>query len=146
MLVTHNIFSYFAQRTAVLTCAIRLSLGPITGSVFIRDTTNCRFVIACQQFRTRDCKDIDCLLLCNTLPIIEATSSIRFGCFRGSYFTLAGQFSKSGISLYNNNWGKIHDFTPETGNKNFSFLDRTPGIDSPSKYYFALSYNKISVF
>ena len=58
-------------------------------------------------------------------PIIEATEGIRFGCFRGSYFQMPGQFSSACISPYNNNWGKIHDFTPvKGGGKNYSFLDQ----------------------
>lgn len=101
-------------------------IGPIKGSVFIRDSKNCKFIIACQQFRTRDCENIDVLLACNTLPIIESTQAIRFGCFRGGYFTLAGQFGAAGISVYNNYWYKIHDFTKSTDGDNYSFFHDCP--------------------
>lgn len=101
-------------------------IGPTKGSVFIRNCTNCRFIIACQQFRTRDCKNLDVLLSCKTIPIIEATSAISFGCFRGSYFALGGQFSAADLSVYNNNWGKIHDFTPLVGQENHSFASTDP--------------------
>lgn len=32
-----------------------------------------------------------------------------------------------GMSLYNNNWWRIHDFTPSTDEKNFSWIEDTPG-------------------
>lgn len=34
----------------------------------------------------------------------------------------AEQFRRAGLSVYNNNWSDIHDFTPVPDEKNFSFL------------------------
>ncbi|OPL20514.1 hypothetical protein AM593_06874, partial [Mytilus galloprovincialis] len=65
-------------------------LGPIKSSVFIRDCKNCKFILSCQQFRTRDCNKIDIFLCCNTQPIIEASSGMRFGCYQYFYPELAG--------------------------------------------------------
>eukprot|EP00051_Salpingoeca_urceolata_P006762 m.89466 g.89466 ORF g.89466 m.89466 type:complete len:351 (-) comp14973_c0_seq4:1343-2395(-) len=87
-------------------------IGPISASLFIRNCKNCNLMVACQQFRTRDCDDIRALLLCRTRPIIEATTNIQFGCFQASYFGLEGQFGLAGLSVYNNTWWNIHDFTP----------------------------------
>eukprot|EP00039_Didymoeca_costata_P001161 m.50287 g.50287 ORF g.50287 m.50287 type:complete len:350 (-) comp10658_c0_seq3:2130-3179(-) len=101
-------------------------LGPVKGSVFVRDCSNCKIIVACQQFRSRDCKNVEILLCCHTLPIIEASSDMKFGCFRCSYMQLAGQFSLAGLSPFSNNWGKIHDFTKSDDGKNFSFADETP--------------------
>jgi len=101
--------------------------GPVKTSVFVRDCKDCNFVMACQQLRTRDCTNCEMLLSCVTLPIIEATSNIRFGCFQGSYGGLTGAFSAAGTSMYNNNWWKIHDFTPAEGSgKNYAWTDETP--------------------
>ena len=54
-------------------------------SVFIRDCKNCKIVVACQQFRTRDCSKIDVFLCCNTQPIIEASSGMKFACYQYHY-------------------------------------------------------------
>lgn len=54
-------------------------------SVFIRDCKNCKIVVACQQFRTRDCSKIDIFLCCNTQPIIEASSGMKFACYQYHY-------------------------------------------------------------
>ncbi|KAH9493084.1 Protein Xrp2 [Bulinus truncatus] len=98
-------------------------LGPIKSSVFIRDCKQCRVIVACQQYRTRDCFQIDTFLLCGTQPIIESSSRMRFACFRYYYTQLESQFKTSGLSIFNNNWSNIHDFTPVPGEDlNFSYL------------------------
>jgi len=33
------------------------------------------------------------------------------------------QFNKAGVSLVNNNWSNIHDFTPASGEVNWTLLD-----------------------
>jgi hypothetical protein len=35
---------------------------------------------------------------------------------------LTGQFEAAGLSLYNNNWSNIHDFTPAPGETTWSLL------------------------
>eukprot|EP00049_Salpingoeca_infusionum_P026196 m.24400 g.24400 ORF g.24400 m.24400 type:complete len:345 (-) comp8591_c0_seq2:1815-2849(-) len=101
-------------------------IGPTQSSIFVRNCTNMRIVAACQQFRTRDCTDIDVCLCCHTLPIIEATSQVTFRCFRGSYFMLAGQMTKSKTSIYNNNWCRTYDFTKSKVQPNFSVSTEAP--------------------
>ena len=105
------VFDHLATVTVDDCTNCRIFLGPIKGSLFVRNCRDCQFIVACQQFRSRDCVNVDVLLCCKTLPIIEASSPIRFGCFRGAYFALAGQFAAAGLSAYNNNWGRIHDFS-----------------------------------
>lgn len=34
-----------------------------------------------------------------------------------------GQFNSAGVSLVSNNWSDIHDFTPASGEINWSLLD-----------------------
>ena len=92
----------------------------------MRNCTNCQLVVACQQFRSRDCVHVDVLLCCKTLPIIEASAPIRFGCFRGAYFALAGQFAAAGMSVYNNNWSRIHDFSHAAATTHYALLSGDP--------------------
>jgi len=61
-----------------------------SGSVFVRDSTECKLLAACQQFRTRDCTQLDIFLFCVTKPIIESSTTIRLGCYQCSYPQLAG--------------------------------------------------------
>lgn len=38
------------------------------------------------------------------------------------WFQSAGQFQRAGLSVYNNNWSHIHDFTPVADEHNFTLL------------------------
>ncbi|KAJ8350864.1 hypothetical protein SKAU_G00259940 [Synaphobranchus kaupii] len=112
----------------------RVVLGPVKGSVFFRDCKDVKCVVACQQFRTRDCKKMEVFLCCATQPIIESSTGMKFGCFQYYYPELAGHFKDAGLSVFNNNWSNIHDFTPVCGETNWSLLpENTPvlGYVSP---------------
>uniref|UniRef100_A0A672QNN6 Protein XRP2 n=1 Tax=Sinocyclocheilus grahami TaxID=75366 RepID=A0A672QNN6_SINGR len=95
---------------------------PVKGSVFFRDCKDIKCVVACQQFRTRDCKKIDVFLCCATQPIIESSTGMKFGCYQYYYPELAFHFKDAGLSIFNNNWSNIHDFTPVSGETNWSLL------------------------
>lgn len=116
------IFDHSASVTIDDCIGCKIFIGPSKGSVFLRDCSQCKAVIACQQFRSRDCKGIDIMLYCDTQPIIESTTKIRFGCFHYFYPELKDQFASSGLSAYNNNWSNIHDFSPVPGEENWSLI------------------------
>jgi hypothetical protein len=88
--------------------------------IFIRNCENCKCIIACQQYRARECVDCDTLLFASTAPVVESSKNMRFGCFRFFYFNLAQQFKSVNMSVYDNKWSEVYDFTPTDGN--FSFL------------------------
>ncbi|KAI1885108.1 hypothetical protein AGOR_G00216790 [Albula goreensis] len=119
----------------------RVVLGPVKGSVFIRDCKDMKCVVACQQFRTRDCKKVDVFLSCATQPIIESSTGMNFGCFQYYYPDLAFHFKDAGLSIFNNNWSNVHDFTPVSGETNWSLLpvdaavlEYVPVPDSESEF------------
>ncbi|XP_037530958.1 protein XRP2 [Nematolebias whitei] len=105
----------------------RIVFGPVKGSVFFRDCKDMKCVVACQQFRTRDCKKMDVFLCCATQPIIESSTGMKFSCFQYFYPELAFHFKDAGLSIFNNNWSNVHDFTPVSGENNWSLLPE----DSP---------------
>ncbi|KAK7481501.1 hypothetical protein BaRGS_00027263 [Batillaria attramentaria] len=124
------IFDYTATVTIDDCSNCNFFLGPVKQSLFIRECQQCRLVAACQQFRTRDCRLIDLFLLCDSQPIIESSSKMRFACFRYSYPQLEGQFRSSGLSIFNNNWSNLHDFTPVPGEgANFGFLPEDAKVE-----------------
>ncbi|KAF7205030.1 protein XRP2 [Nothobranchius furzeri] len=119
----------------------RIFLGPVKGSVFFRDCKDIKCVVACQQFRTRDCKKLEVFLCCATQPIIESSTGMKFGCFQYFYPELAFHFKDAGLSIFNNNWSNIHDFTPVSGENNWSLLpedssvlDFVPAPDPESEF------------
>jgi len=100
----------------------KMFIGPTKGAIFLRDCSDCVLVVACGQFRTRDCRNIETFLCCSTQPIIESTVKIRFSCFQYNYPELEDHFIQANLSPYNNFWWNIHDFTPVPGQKNWSIL------------------------
>ncbi|XP_061082968.1 protein XRP2-like isoform X1 [Conger conger] len=106
----------------------RVVLGPVKGSVFFRDCKEIKCTVACQQFRTRDCKKMEVFLCCATQPIIEASTGMKFGCFQYSYPELGAHFRDAGLSVFNNNWSNIHDFTPVSGETNWGLLPESSAV------------------
>ena len=51
-------------------------------------------------------------------------------------FTFAGQFEAAKLSVYNNNWSNIHDFTPAAGERTWSLL---PEVIDKNIYYLMLN-------
>ncbi|XP_061682026.1 protein XRP2 [Syngnathoides biaculeatus] len=136
------VFDHAAAVTVDDCVNCRIVLGPVKGSVFFRDCKDIRCVVACQQFRTRDCKKMEVFLCCATQPIIESSTGMKFGCFQYYYPELAFHFKDAGLSIFNNNWSNIHDFTPVAGETNWSLLPESavvldsvpaPGADTDFK-------------
>lgn len=107
----------------------RIFVGPVRSSIMIRTCKNCSFVIACRQFRTRDCDDCRFALFCTTQPSIETSVRVQFACFDFVYFSLREQIAKANLTLWNNKWWQIHDFNQNQENPNWSLL---PEADVPS--------------
>ncbi|KAL4130340.1 hypothetical protein PRIC2_006343 [Phytophthora ramorum] len=84
----------------------RIVVGPCESSVFLRDCKRCTVICAVQQFRTRDCEDVDVYLYSATEPIIETSSRLRFACFPLTYFSLSQQFRQAKFSPWNNKWSE----------------------------------------
>lgn len=89
-------------------------IGPCESSVFLRDCKNCTVVCATQQLRLRNCNHVQLSLLCATEPIIESSNDINIGCFGITYFSLAQHMTAAKLSIWNNKWSEVYDFTPSS--------------------------------
>uniref|UniRef100_A0A183BJN5 C-CAP/cofactor C-like domain-containing protein n=1 Tax=Globodera pallida TaxID=36090 RepID=A0A183BJN5_GLOPA len=88
--------------------------GPCQGSIFLRDCTNILVLAVCQQFRTRDCRQLVAHLFCATSPTIEETD-VTICPLLLNYSGLQTQMHAAGLSPFVNRWSQVHNFTPETG-------------------------------
>ncbi|XP_043928009.1 protein XRP2 [Protopterus annectens] len=122
------IFDHSATVTVDDCTNCRIFLGPVKSSVFFRGCKDCKCMVACQQFRSRDCKKMDIFLCCATQPVVESSTGMKFGCFQYYYPELAFQFKDASLSIFNNNWSSIHDFTPVSGETNWSLLPEDSNI------------------
>ncbi|EFJ52420.1 hypothetical protein VOLCADRAFT_116082 [Volvox carteri f. nagariensis] len=88
----------------------KIFIGPIDGSVFLRDCRDCTLCVAARQLRTRDCKDLDIALYCATQPSIETSTGIVFSCWRGAYPGLTRHFGCARLDPAKNTWRQVYDF------------------------------------
>jgi protein XRP2 len=117
------LLDHSAQVTVDLCSDCTFFVGPCEGSVFFRDCQRCRVVVAAQQLRLRDCKQLDMLVFVGAgQPSIESSSEIRLGCFQFAYFSLAAQFRAAGLSVWNSSWSDVHDFSARAGERHWDFL------------------------
>ena len=123
----HNCDFYICDHTAQITadgCVnCRFFFGPCESSIFLRDCSNSQVVAACQQLRLRSCTDMQFSLFCGTEPVIESSARLQFGCFQFAYFSLREQMARANLSVWCNEWSRIHDFTAAGAALNWSFLD-----------------------
>jgi protein XRP2 len=70
-------------------------IGPTQGSVFLRNCKNCVVVVACHQFRTRDCSNLKLGLYCLYQPTFETSTDIEICPFEYEYPELKNQFDFS---------------------------------------------------
>lgn len=119
---TIYLFDHMATITVDDCTNCKMFVGPNKGSIFLRNCKSMKCIIACGQFRTRDCKGIDTLLHCDSKPIIESSTHMKFGCFQYYYPELYDQFKAANLKCYNNTWSSIHDYTPVPGEDNWTLL------------------------
>jgi len=131
-------FVYIFDNSAVISvddCKnCRIFIGPSKGSVFIRNSNDCNIAVICQQFRTRDCQRITTFISCATMPIVEASSSMRFACLSCNYRNLESQLTSSKISVFNSNWSSVHDFSRIPGQANWTLLNRSQKLEDYVPY------------
>uniref|UniRef100_A0A0N5C8F6 C-CAP/cofactor C-like domain-containing protein n=1 Tax=Strongyloides papillosus TaxID=174720 RepID=A0A0N5C8F6_STREA len=110
-------------------------LGPCNGSVFIRDCKRCQIFTICQQLRTRDCNDLSLFVFCQTQPIIEESTRIRFSPLFLNYEGLEDQLLSTSLSPFINKWNKVHDFTPLPQGSNYVTRETTDYSGFGDKLY-----------
>ncbi|KHJ78644.1 tubulin binding cofactor [Oesophagostomum dentatum] len=100
-----------------------IMLAPCSGSVFLRDCQSCTVLTACQQLRTRDCRNIRIALHCATQPIIEETTNVVFHPLLLRYDSFINDMVSARLSLFSSYSHSVHDFTPEKGSLHYRISD-----------------------
>ena len=101
-------------------------IGPISRSVFVKNCSNCTFVMACQQLRIHDTTQSSFYLHVTGAAIIESCKSVKFAPYNLSYPEIEKHYMQSQLDRDTNNWNKIDDFHWLNENEkspNFSLID-----------------------
>lgn len=102
-------------------------------SVYIRNSSNLKVVLACGQYRCRDCRNLELYLHCSTQPVIESSTQIRSSPLILDFDGVETILEKMKISKFNNLWSKIHDFGPVGDEDNWTLLE-DPILELESLY------------
>uniref|UniRef100_A0A7S3LV17 C-CAP/cofactor C-like domain-containing protein n=1 Tax=Palpitomonas bilix TaxID=652834 RepID=A0A7S3LV17_9EUKA len=121
------ICDYISQITVDKVTDSSLFIGPVEGSIFLRNLENCTVTCACGQLRTRDCKNVTIHLYVKTDPIIEASTNMTFRPFNGYYKGIEEHAKKAGLFGNPNVYSKLYDFTP-TDEVHFSVEEKAKNI------------------
>ena len=84
--------------------------GPVSGSIFIRECTNCVFVVPCQQLRIHTTKLTTFYIHVTSRAIIEDCSEVEFGPYNWTYPNIEEHYKLSGLDKTRNSWNDIDDF------------------------------------
>lgn len=101
----------------------RIFIGASSGSIFVRNCKNCKFTVACKQFRTRDCVDCTIYLHSKTEPAIETSTGMKFGPFNGTYPGHENDMLAADLDSGVNKWDAVYDFSdPNETHENWRIL------------------------
>ena len=84
--------------------------GPVAGSVFVDECTDCVFVIASRQIRIHHTLNTDFYVHPQSGPIIEDCEGLRFAPYGLTYPHLSDHYSTSGLLRSRNKWNDVKDF------------------------------------
>lgn len=117
----------------------KIILGPTESSLFIRDCKNCLVIAYCQQFRARDCFNLNVFLYSSTDPIIETCKNIKFHPNTLKYDALDSQLKVTGLHDKPNKWDCIYDFN-DSWPKNYSISNESCVLDTSIISNFNISF------
>ena len=84
--------------------------GPVSSSIFIRNCTNCTFILACHQLRIHQSTNCQFYIHVTSKAIIEACNKVTFAPYNWEYTGLDSHFELSGLNCSHNAWDDIDDF------------------------------------
>lgn len=126
-----NCAVYLLDRTAQITvdeCTkCEFFVGPVEGSIFFRDCSDCKVSVSCQQLRTKNCHRIIFNAMVTSDPTIEDSDQLIFGPYNFAYPLFEQHISEAKLNFEDDHWSQIFDFNREEGVQHWAVQD-------PSQY------------
>ena len=114
-----NCVVYLLDRSAQITVdecqGCRFYIGPVEGSIFFRDCTDCTVSVCCQQLRTKNCHHVVFNAFVTSDPTIEYSDDLQFGPYNFAYPLLDEHLSAAKLQVEDDHWSQIFDFNREEG-------------------------------
>jgi hypothetical protein len=99
-----------------------LQVGPVSGSIIIRECTDSKISICAKQIRIHECRNCTFYTFCTSSPVIERSTTLLFGSYNFVYKGVQDDMKRLNF-LVNNK--KILDFDQPTKKKssNWNWID-----------------------
>ncbi|CAH1800216.1 unnamed protein product [Owenia fusiformis] len=100
--------------------------GPVSGSVFIDNCVDCKFVLACQQLRIHHTTKTHFYIHVTSRAIIEDCNTVEFAPYNLEYPNLDSHYEVSGLNKARNSWDDVDDFNwlaSDAKSPNWNILD-----------------------
>ena len=116
------VLDWSAQVTVDACTSCKLLLGPVDGSVMLRECVGVSVAAVCRQLRCRDCDSCE-MRLFTFGPIIESSQRMAFGAWNAAYPQLSRHFAAARLDpAAPNKWAEVHDFNDPGGCTNWRTL------------------------
>jgi protein XRP2 len=119
---TVYLLDHAAQVTVDSCTNCTLHIGPVEGSIFLRDCSDCIITAACGQFRTKNCNNLQVFLFCSSDPSIEYSTNIYFAPYSFNYPSQASHFAKAGLDPNTDLWSQVFDFNANETEMHWALL------------------------
>ena len=106
----------------------KIFIGPVSGSIFIEECTNCTFALSCQQLRVHNTVDSHFYVHVTSRAIIEDCRQVEFAPNSWTYDGQDNDYVLSGLNKSINSWNDVDDFNwlaSDTPSPNWSILSET---------------------
>lgn len=131
-----NCVVYLLDRSAQITVdecqGCRFYIGPVEGSIFFRDCSDCKVSVCCQQLRTKNCHRVVFNAMVASDPTIEYSDELQFGPYNFAYPKLDEHLVQSKLHVEEDHWSQIFDFNQEDGARHWSL--QSPAAFEPEEY------------
>lgn len=87
-----------------------ISIGPVSGSIFVKNCFNSKFQLLCHQLRIHTTHDCHFKVLFTSRGIIEDCEKIKISKYSYNYEQFEEDMTKSGLNLNQLSWSNIDDF------------------------------------
>ena len=96
---TVYLFDWTAQIQLDKCTNCKFFIGPIKGSIFMRDCKDCEISVACNQFRCRDLHNSKIYMFVGNNPCIESASGLEIAPFNFAYPLLDKHCESAGLNI-----------------------------------------------
>ncbi|KRX05176.1 Adenylate cyclase-associated CAP, C-terminal [Pseudocohnilembus persalinus] len=118
------LYGYFEQVFVDDSKNCKVFIGPVVGSIFMRDCQDMKLYSASKQLRISDSTNVIASVYSGSDPALENVSGLQIAPYNFIFPGVSEYFQKANLNPEQDYWSQIFDFTPnKQGEKNWVLLN-----------------------